>query len=302
MPYPVNTDSPHHPSIDRIRYDTPTGKHECASDEYVIGYVFGGTYRLYDRSAKRCTEIKPDHIYILPVGDYVYEAFPGENGDFEQVVIRFTDDDLRNVVTGLSIIGEENVLTDRMASPAGCPCAIIRADESTRLLFRSLSAPDDRRRDRSDSYIRFSLAVYFVTHSGLPLRHGFGGEGPGCDNSKFAREIYANIYSNLSLEEISSKCCLSISSFKRKFRRYFNTSPHKWFLGKRICRARRMIVDTDMSMSEIGVACGFNNQSHFIKLFKRYYGMTPMICRRMYSSPLPVEKPAADTCEDAAGR
>ncbi len=107
------------------------------------------------------------------------------------------------------------------------------------------------------------------------------------DITRFESAVYANIYTNLSLEEISSKLCLSISSFKRKFRRSFHCPPHKWFLEKRMARARGMVLATDMSISQIGQVCGFTNQSHFIKLFKRFFGSTPTVYRREHCGAHP---------------
>lgn len=49
---------------------------------------------------------------------------------------------------------------------------------------------------------------------------------------------------------------------------------------KRIQRARLLVVTTGKSISEIGYECGFNNISHFIKLFKREFQITPLSMRQ----------------------
>lgn len=278
----MKTDLTRHPSIVRTDYDAPTGKFRYATDEYVIGYVFRGTYCLYDYYAGRRIEIGAGHIYMLSVGDHICEAFPDDGGRFEQVVIKFTVDALKTVIMGLSISGENNTVIGNMTLLSRCLYVVKPADESIRLLFRSLGMLQGEV-SRADNYIRLSLIVYFLANSDNRLLHGELGDGRSIDNSKFEREVYANIYTNLSLEEIASKCCLSVSSFKRRFRRSFNSSPHHWFLEKRMCRARGLLITTDMSVSEIGSACGFSNQSHFIKVFKRYYGATPTIYRHRYA-------------------
>lgn len=286
----MKTDLTHHPRIVKVKYDTPTGKFRCATDEYIIGYVFRGVYCLHDYYADRCVEIRAGHVYMLSVGDHICEAFPDGEGSFEQIVFKFTVDDLKTVIMGLSIGGEDSSVIENITLLSRCLYVVKPADESIHLLFRSINMLHGEC-SRADNYIRLSLIVYFMTNSDEGLLRGELSDGKSIDNSKFEREVYANIYTNLSLEEIASKCCLSVSSFKRKFGRSFNTSPHRWFLEKRMCRAHGMLITTDMSVAEIGAACGFSNQSHFIKVFKRHYGMTPTLYRRRYANSITERMP-----------
>lgn len=288
----MKIDSTHHPRIVKVRYDTPTGKFRCATDEYIIGYVFRGVFCLHDYYAGRRIEISAGYVYMLSVGDHICEAFPDEKSCFEQIVFKFTSDDLKTVIMGLSIGGEESSVIENMTLLSRCLYVVKRADESIHLLFRSLNMLHEEY-SRADNYIRLSLIVYFMTGSDDRVLCGELSDGKGVDNSKFEREVYANIYTNLPLEEIASKCCLSVSSFKRKFSRHFKTSPHRWFLEKRMCRAHGMLITTDMSISEIGRTCGFSNQSHFIKIFKRHYGMTPTLYRRRYADSIAARMPSS---------
>lgn len=293
----MKTDLTRHPCISKTEYEAPTGKFRYATDEYVIGYVFRGVYCLYDYYADRRIEIGAQHVYMLSVGDHICEAFPDEGGRFEQIVVRFTSEALKTVIMGLSISGENDSVIGNMTMLSRCLYVVKPADESIRLLFRSLNMLQGEG-SRADNYIRLSLIVYFMANSDKSLLRSELGDSKSLDNSKFEREVYANIYTNLSLEEIASKCCLSVSSFKRRFARSFEASPHRWFLEKRMCRARGMLITTDMSVAEIGRACGFSNQSHFIKVFKRHYGMTPTLYRRSYADDMPSRKPSS--CRDTA--
>ncbi|MDE6139473.1 MAG: helix-turn-helix transcriptional regulator [Alistipes sp.] len=282
----------HHPRIVKVKYDTPTGKFRCATDEYIIGYVFRGVYCIHDYYNDRCVEIGSGHVYLLSVGDHICEAFPDEKGSFEQIVFKFSSDDLKTVIIGFSVGGEDNSMIERITLLSRFLYVVKQADDSIHLLFRSLDMLHGDY-SRADNYIRLSLIVYFMANSDDRLLCSELSDGKGVDNSKFEREVYANIYTNLPLEEIASKCCLSMSSFKRKFSRHFHTSPHRWFLEKRMCRAHGMLITTDMCVSEIGRACGFSNQSHFIKVFRRHYGMTPTLYRRKYADNISVRMPSS---------
>ncbi|MEG2614520.1 MAG: helix-turn-helix domain-containing protein, partial [Alistipes sp.] len=62
-------------------------------------------------------------------------------------------------------------------------------------------------------------------------------------------------------------------------RRLFRIPPHKWFIRQRLMRARLLLISTSLSISQIGTQCTFPNTSHFIKLFKKEYALTPATYR-----------------------
>ena len=91
----------------------------------------------------------------------------------------------------------------------------------------------------------------------------------------FEQTIQNYIFSDISVDELASKCNRSLTSFKKEFRKHFYEPPHKWFIRQRLMHSRLLLISTNKSISEIGNECTFPNTSHFIKLFKKEYGMTP---------------------------
>jgi AraC-like DNA-binding protein len=98
-----------------------------------------------------------------------------------------------------------------------------------------------------------------------------------CECSKISlREIMeANFTSNLSLAEFASLCGRSLSTFKRDFFEIYDTSPGTWLMKKRLEYARYLLETTDKSIYEIIFDTGFKNRTHFIRIFKDEYGITP---------------------------
>ena len=80
---------------------------------------------------------------------------------------------------------------------------------------------------------------------------------------------------NLKIEEFARLCGRSISSFKREFKKIYNTTPGKWLLTKRLHLARHLILNTDFTIQQICYDCGFESDSHFVRAFKNHFGMTP---------------------------
>lgn len=95
------------------------------------------------------------------------------------------------------------------------------------------------------------------------------------EQERFEEAILKGISSNISIDELADICCLSASTFKRRFRERYSASPHKWFLGCRLDIAAMILRQTDVPTRYIASLCGFINVSHFIATFKRRFGTTP---------------------------
>lgn len=84
-----------------------------------------------------------------------------------------------------------------------------------------------------------------------------------------------NFQYDLKIDGFAKLCNNSVSSFKRGFNDEFNTTPAKWLKQKRLESAKILLTDTTLKVNQIGYACGFNNPSHFNRIFKDKYGLTP---------------------------
>ncbi|WP_343540070.1 AraC family transcriptional regulator, partial [Sphingobacterium thalpophilum] len=88
--------------------------------------------------------------------------------------------------------------------------------------------------------------------------------------------LYRENFTMAKLAELSNR---SLSTFKRDFGRVFQSSPAKWILFRRLSDACVLLVNTDMSMSEIAFESGFETLSQFDKSFKRFFKTTPSAFR-----------------------
>lgn len=84
----------------------------------------------------------------------------------------------------------------------------------------------------------------------------------------------------LSIAQIATECSLSRSHFSRAFKKNTGVSPRDWFLQARIDRAKALLIDGQLSISQISLECGFADQSHFTRVFTRIAEVTPFIWRR----------------------
>ncbi len=80
---------------------------------------------------------------------------------------------------------------------------------------------------------------------------------------------------NLTLDDYALLTGRSVSSFVRDFKRIYNTTPNKWILDKKVQLAHRLMLENNYSVTDAAMKSGFENVSHFIKMYKRKYGLTP---------------------------
>lgn len=90
----------------------------------------------------------------------------------------------------------------------------------------------------------------------------------------------SNFMYNLSIEEFSRLSQRSISSFKKDFKTHYNISPGKWLLDKRLEFAKTNLVSSNRPINEIAYMSGFENTTHFSRVFRNKYGKSPSEIRK----------------------
>jgi AraC-like DNA-binding protein len=79
------------------------------------------------------------------------------------------------------------------------------------------------------------------------------------------------------LAEVVHRCP---AYFCRAFKRTFGETPHAYIVGRRLDRARMLMLTTDTALSEIALICGFADQAHLCKIFRRTDNQSPAVWRR----------------------
>ncbi|PRX29775.1 Transcriptional regulator GlxA family, contains an amidase domain and an AraC-type DNA-binding HTH domain [Meinhardsimonia xiamenensis] len=100
----------------------------------------------------------------------------------------------------------------------------------------------------------------------------------GVRHPKLARVIQmmeANIEEPVSPSLLASEVGLSTRQLERLFRRYLNRSPKRYYMELRLQKARNLLMQTDMSVINVALACGFASPSHFSKCYRAHYNTTP---------------------------
>jgi AraC family transcriptional regulator len=102
-----------------------------------------------------------------------------------------------------------------------------------------------------------------------------------------AREVCAYIDSHitdrLSVVDLCTLANLSASHFSRAFKDTFGERPHAFVIRRRIELAAQYMLQTEATLSDIALQCGFADQAHLSKHFRQKMGHTPSAWRRAHS-------------------
>jgi len=87
--------------------------------------------------------------------------------------------------------------------------------------------------------------------------------------------INDNIASEIKLSDLANLAGISQYHFSRLFKKSLGISPNKYVIKQRIERAKSLLKNSDLLVTEIALLCGFSSHSHFSKYFRQITGITP---------------------------
>jgi transcriptional regulator GlxA family with amidase domain len=162
---------------------------------------------------------------------------------------------------GLFVIDRDRITCTGGIAPIDLMLSIVRArfgktlvaEISNQLILDHVRDSDDRQ------YIPLAARLGF-NHATL---------------QKVAELMEANLEEPLSAVELAKLGGLSIRQIQRMFHEALGTTPTKYYLQLRLQRARALLTQSTMSITQVAVACGFHSVCHFSKTYRTMYGRSP---------------------------
>ena len=105
--------------------------------------------------------------------------------------------------------------------------------------------------------------------------------------SQVIQMMEGNIEDPMSPADLAEEVGMSTRQLERLFRRYLNRSPKRYYMELRLQKARNLLMQTDMSVINVALACGFASPSHFSKCYRSHYNTTPYRERGTQAGPTP---------------
>lgn len=122
------------------------------------------------------------------------------------------------------------------------------------------------------------LGRHFASSASVELPHSSGLSRERL--RRLVEYVDAHLGDELTLDALAAVACLSPFHLSRSFRRAMGVGLHRYVVQRRIERARRLVVETDLPMAQIAWTVGFESQAAFTKRFRQEIGQAPTHLRR----------------------
>ncbi len=125
--------------------------------------------------------------------------------------------------------------------------------------------------------ITCQLSVHILRrYADVLFRETSGEEGLTLKQERVVRDyIHHHLDQKVSLDDLAASVALSRFHFSRRFRRSVGFSPHEFVIRQRVELAKMLLSRTNARVLDVVSRCGFADQSHLTRVFKKYVGVTP---------------------------
>lgn len=216
-----------------------------------------------------------ESIFLKKGANTIYQHF---DESFCAILIFMPDEFIRAVIKKHALkfaIEKKSTPTDAVVP--------VRLNEVLTSYFHSIVPYFNQSAPPSDALLKAKLEeillILFSSDLNMPLINYFHDL---CTNSALCiKEVMEeNFHKNFSLDQFARICARSLSAFKRDFFSVYGIAPGKWLMEKRLEYSRYLLESTFKTIDEIITESGFTNMSHFIKIFKNKFGVTPYQFRK----------------------
>jgi len=95
--------------------------------------------------------------------------------------------------------------------------------------------------------------------------------------------ILENFSNNISLQQLAKHCLISPFHFSRIFKTIMSIAPHQYLSGVRLNHAKVLLTTSDVSVTDVAFASGFNSLEHFVTAYRQRFKVSPTAHRNQHS-------------------
>jgi AraC-like DNA-binding protein len=211
-----------------------------------------------------------DCIFVKKGAHSIYQYFDDE---FCSLFMFVPDQFIRDTLLGKQV--NFNVLDDKTDSS---PILRVQTDDVLKTYFYSFLSYISKTGspDKKLAELKFrELIMIVASGSGNKSISGYFLTLLDTTRPSLQSVMESNFTYPMKLEEYARLSGRSLSTFKRDFKEIYGTTPGKWLRQKRLDYGRYLLEQTDKSVTEVMLDCGFKNNSHFSRAFKEQFDTTP---------------------------
>ncbi|GAA3935591.1 helix-turn-helix transcriptional regulator [Litoribacillus peritrichatus] len=221
-------------------------------------------------SSNTATELVAGHAVLLPKGLNLHSDFVKTTKSLKAFLVFFDDDLVFEFLSRNKAIIEKPKGGEHLCvvKDNGCMRAFFDSLQTSQML--GVASP-----------AWFDIKLQELLH--LLLALGAGGAVQSLlqtNNQKLPRRNLSRMLQNkdnlkLTVADLVHLSGRSLSSFHRDFKKIYNVPPNQWLIEQRLAYSKDLLLRQCASVTDVALSVGYENASHFIKVFKSRFGTTP---------------------------
>ena len=240
-----------------------------------IGFTLSGKKTLH-HGGKSWDATKEKSVFIRKAA-YIQEMY--ESVGWEVLAFYFPDAFLKQVF----VEHRQHLPLENLPPPPTDMLIEITLNETTRAFFYSIIPYFNQKTRPSESLLELKFKELLINILSDPSNASLLSYVSSLsDQTKLPiwQTMEANYMFNLTIAEYARMTDRSVASFKREFQEFYKSTPGKWLTNKRLEYAKLLLTTSKKNISEITYDSGFENVSHFSRIFKEKFGVSPLQYRK----------------------
>lgn len=243
----------------------------------VVVYLVRGSQCIHGHGGSRVT-LEEGSLVFLPRGVYVVSDYLPESGAFEALLFFIDDRVIEQFLRTARQPGEAAAVPPESGAS---PC-VLHADPQVRryaeaVLDVYLGAPNSA--PLLELKLLELLHLIALQDDQLAFIRALS-SGKAAGRRPITEFMEAHASHHLTVAHYASLSGRSVSAFLREFKKAYLTTPNRWLMDRRLAEAHRQLTDGAGTVTSAALEAGYDNVSHFIRAYKRRYGVTPGAARR----------------------
>lgn len=270
MPYPLKPgfNFDYNRCIRPPHYEMTTA--EAYTDFYGISYMVSGERLIY--SPDFTTIVQAGELTFIPKNVYRRTTYISNN-PYERILIKFTDKMVQGVIDTIGMKAYSELCTEH----------VIRFSDATREKVLAILAEMEQEWNSYNEYSELlltgllnKLIITCLTERLMGGTNMINLEKKNIYLGQAIKHIKAHLSENPSLDDTANAINISASYLSKIFVNHLHTSYSAFVLNERLTYARKLILNSNLSMTDIAAECGFSSSAYFSDCFKKAMGMSPL--------------------------
>lgn len=252
---------------------TSSAHFEAFLTEYAIIYIISGEKELI--LSGNTYHFGKGELFLLPKGEYIMSEYVTAGNNFESLTLFFNTRISQKVlseieINSIPIHNKKRNLGDRDI------CTIPVTSDIKNIYLSLISYIEkDITFKQELIQLKFMELLFLLLDAAADKIIHFLSSAVQRDKPDIPTIVSEYLYTSITLDKLAMLTGRSISQFKRDFIRLYNMAPHQWLVKKKLEHAAFLLKTTSKNIDEIAEDSGFVNSTHFARIFKREYGVSP---------------------------